>query len=166
MLENGKRLCAEMGIYKNKRIDDFFIKGDMRHTSLPDSRFDVVSVSQALQYNAQSSGKRDIEDILIEANRILKAEGYLIASLTGRTTTEKESKELSNQMSLYGFNGIQARFFESPGSKNGFYIITGHKSKSIHDYAASPFVMYNPKKPVPTGGEKKSDLAEKTYGGQ
>ena len=103
-------------------------------TNLPfgNKKFDLVTASYSLFYLNQKNGEREMEEAFLEINRVLKEDGYFIASLN-RKTTARDFKTISMMAHYCEFKSVLNGFFKgymSDGRKSKFrgaYIIAGRK---------------------------------------
>lgn len=169
-------------IYANKNKANVFKKGDARRMPFDNASFDLVASTYALQYNAQGCPsqiidsteiRRDIEEILLETNRVLRLEKYGILALPNQATTQKDLDVLtSNLLPAYSFEvkmceKVKGRAKEKSKANDkdktkdvfsGYYLILFQKTgeaEGLHKNGsqASP-IVFPPYKLIGTGGYK------------
>tara|TARA_Y100000310_G_scaffold2130_1_gene2660 strand:- start:967 stop:3510 length:2544 start_codon:yes stop_codon:yes gene_type:complete len=170
MLKKGKEKCKEEGIYNGQE----FVEGNARNMPFDDGSFDLVSSAYALQYNAQGyQHRRDIEEILLETNRILRPEGFGILALPNQaigTSTDicKPTEQLDALIERYGFKVRYSDFIsgytedQSENKKvkvfNGFQLTLFQKEEGASelnaDYQDDVFI-FSPYKLLGVGGRKR-----------
>jgi len=117
-----------------------------------DNSFNLVTSSYCLFYNQQNSkaDAREIEDGLIEINRVLRNNGYVMATLPNQVTKEDDFAKMGEAFNRYGFKVLLNDYFEGRiktkrGSKKslaGFYFILAKKTFEVDDYVNSGFDVY------------------------
>ncbi len=172
MIEAGKRICLEAGLYSPETANGFFHVGNAKKMPFPDSSFEIVSSSYAIQYNAQGyQHKRDIEHILLETNRVLAENGYGILALPNQATTEDDIEALTKRMlPSYGFRVVLSEFVtghainpETGREKKvfaGFYLIAFQKTATTTQLMSGgeDVFIYSPYKRLGIGGTKEIEM--------
>jgi len=119
------------------------INGTYVHTTMQDlssmqsGSFDWANASHSLMYNAQTrvdgNYKREIEDTLIEVNRILKQGGYFSILLPYQHGQgEQYAQTLKGALEMYGFDPFLVQPIKNKSNKA--YLILSKKIKDIDDY--------------------------------
>jgi len=172
MIEVGKEKCTELGIYDGK-IDDYFHIANAREMScFKDKSFDVVVSSYSLQYNAQGwEHRRDMEEIMVETNRILKDNGYGIFALANQATSQNDIKAITEELlPMYGFEVVFSDYVtghavrEETGRENkvfqGVHIIVYQKKEDKKGLqgADTEIFIYSPYKQIGIGGIREREL--------
>jgi len=163
MVNLGKALCKKEGVKKVK-----FYNRKLWDTKLKANAYDLVTCLNALHYNDQQ-GDRDIEKILIEANRITKQDGYLIVGLIPSTPHEvkPEIQNLSKAVERYGFevkydNMVSVEGVNENTKKKKKTKIPVIVAKKVREHTTSitgdVLPIYFPHQYVSTGGKKRVTL--------
>jgi ubiquinone/menaquinone biosynthesis C-methylase UbiE len=175
MLAVGKEKCAELKVYSPEEIDKYFHRGDAKKMScFEDRSFDVVSSSYAIQYNAQGyRHRRDVEQIFLETNRVLRKGGYAILALPNQATTDGDINAFVNVLlPRYGFDVKFSNYVtghcmnERTGNENkifqGFYLILAQKAEDKGDLVGNDadVFVFAPYKKVGVGGKREIELME------
>jgi len=164
MLERAKKVCEK---YK---IECKYVKSFMQTTPFKDSSMDTIISSNSLNFNRNIESEREVEDVLLESNRILRKEGYFIVTFPkGRSVSEKEFEKLTKLTEKYGFSPIVSDTFKGLDKDGepvftGTYMLVAKKGENKNEY--SPFDDYRiflPQKYVMSGGEKLSRLSGDLY---
>ncbi len=123
-------VCRQYGLGPSKQ-------GFMTNLPFENKKFDLVTASYSLFYLNQKNGEREMEEAFLEINRVLKENGYFIASLN-RKTTMNDFNTISSMMPYYEFKPFLKGFFKgymSDGRKSKFrgaYIIAGKKDSDCN----------------------------------
>ncbi|MEM4242861.1 MAG: SNF2-related protein [Candidatus Woesearchaeota archaeon] len=153
-----------------------FVHADMRKSGLPDKKFDIVTSSYALQYNAQGyEYKRDIEQILLETNRVLKDRGYVIFGLPNNSTKKEDVALLVDKfLPKYGFKVVLTDYvkgYAQNGGKStevfkGVHIIVAQKGQNVKTLqeGLEDDVIYSPYVKVGTGGRVEQSYSDRQSG--
>ncbi len=123
-----------------------------RITNLPfESRsFDLLTASYSFFYLKQREEERELERALLESNRVLRNNGYLISTLV-RTTTDRDLDLVGNSLEDYGFNLLIKDYFrglKENGTKSkfkGVYLLVGRKENNTKSLAENSFEVFKPR---------------------
>ncbi|MBW2966370.1 DEAD/DEAH box helicase family protein [Candidatus Woesearchaeota archaeon] len=159
MIELGRRFCKEEDVENVK-----FYKRKMWDTKFKSRKYNIVTCLNALHYNDQEKD-RDIEKILIEANRILKKDGYFIVGLipSNKTDLKHDITNLSEAIGRYGFdvrynNIIQVKGLNEKTGKKEYSkvpIIVAKKINNSSEITGDIIPIYYPLHYVSTGGGRR-----------
>lgn len=143
------------------------VQANMRYAPFRSGSFDVVTSIYALQYNAQGHmDRRDVEEILLETNRVLTERGYAIFALPNQATSERDFTSFRDKfLPDYGFNVLFADFV-SGGNLDpvrntyqkefeGAYIVLAQKGENRTELApGGGGIIYSPVFAAAAGGSK------------
>jgi len=185
MLETGEFYCREMesmrdpdssetSTAREKKKGNIFVKGDAREMPFDPKSFDIVSSSYAIQYNAQGyQHRRDIEEILLQTNKVLKDEGYGILALPNQATSQEDIDALTESLlPRYGFEVKFADYItghaikETTGRENrvfqGFFLVV-YQKKDNHTYlqGEGDVFVFSPYKKLGIGGIREIEMQKK-----
>lgn len=162
MLDLAKKACEEY------RLDCEFVKSFMQNTLFENSYFDLVIASNSLNFNRNTAHEREIEDVLLETNRILRQGGYFIVTFPyGRCVSEKDFKNLTELTKNYGFNPIVSDVFKGIDKKgkaiSHAYMLVASKTQAKKGYENVSYNLFSPPKYVVSGGKKLLRLQGELY---
>jgi superfamily II DNA or RNA helicase/SAM-dependent methyltransferase len=138
-LERGKKICEKLGI-ENK-----YLAAPATATSLPKNSADIVVNSYMIFYLGQDDKRHEIEDCIIEANRIIKPNGHFIVALP-YTIDEQVLQRFSENIQSYGFRRVQylgRNETKNSSLKNGCYILDFEKTSSTMKRHGLDLSFYN-----------------------
>lgn len=175
MLESAREACIGEGLACGKVYDNikgekfpklpkdgleenYFVRSFMQDTPFARNSFDAISISFALHYNAQGGKEnREIEDIVIEANRVLKPDGHLLLALTPTFTSKSDFEGTKKLLTDYKFNIVPevTAFWKCSerGSKGAYYVLA-QKAGIAKDYADDTPDIFVPSEYRATGGAR------------
>jgi len=164
MLDGAKKVCEKYNI-KCK-----YVKAFMQDTPFSNTSIDTIIASNSLNFNRNTESEREVEDVLLESNRILKQKGYFIITFPkGRSVSEKEFEKLTKLTEKYGFNPIVSDVFKGI-DKDGNVIFTGtnmlvaQKCENKKGYGSfDGYRIFLPQEYVISGGEKLNKLSGDLY---
>lgn len=170
MLDLGKEKTEELSI-KNKSLKrNKYFQRRMQDTGLNDESMDLAISSYSLQYQSQGKdtkyGKenRELEDTIIETNRILQPKGYWLIALP-RNLAKSSYDRFNKKLNHFGFNvaDISGEYlvqeaFDMQGKKKvkktpnktrfkGVYVTVAQKFENSDSYLRDPnsITLYKPK---------------------
>ena len=128
--------------------DNLLVKSNARNMPFEDGSIDFLSCSYAIMYNQQDFERRDIEEIFLEFNRILRDGGYGLLTLPGETTREAHKEIYESILKNYGFKIVFSNYItDSVLAKKGrgAYSILFEKEEhklDLHKWEDEPEIMY------------------------
>jgi superfamily II DNA or RNA helicase/ubiquinone/menaquinone biosynthesis C-methylase UbiE len=135
-LRIGKEVCERMG------IDNIYLKSDMRKTGIRSSGQDAVIASYSFHHLKQTPKEREVEEAILEANRILQVGGTLYITFpwsVGEEAVDRFRKGLKE----YGFSlapdsGVYMPVFENKRKKGQkILLLAAQKVKAVAQMAPS-----------------------------
>jgi ubiquinone/menaquinone biosynthesis C-methylase UbiE len=157
--EEPELILSPEGAVKEINGKNILIKGNARKMPFADRSIDFVSSSYAAMYNQQGLGKRELEEIFLETNRVLSDNGYGLLVLPNRSTRQDHLGIYEKMLKEYGFEILGTKFLAVEGPKNGFggaYTILYRKTrdkKGLSDWPVEkPVIIYY--KEMIIGGDK------------
>jgi hypothetical protein len=126
-LKKGQRICDELG------IQNTYVPALATNTGLPAKSADVIVNSYMLFYLGQDARRNEIEQCIIEKNRIAKRGSYVIISLP-YTVEDRAITHFNHSMEQYGMTEIRRRTpqeTKTPFMKNGCHILTYKKTRDV-----------------------------------
>jgi len=139
--------------------ENIHLRARAQKMPLPDESIDFVSSSYALMYNQQGFGRRDVERIILETNRVLKMNSYGVFVLPNKSKSENLEK-FSEMLSNYGFNVLDVKNVNSSSSDNTTGLCYYLFFQKVENYDKGlgkwddcpPLILYKDRKVV--GGDK------------
>jgi len=160
MLQRGREVCGRLG------MDNYYINAKATDTTLPTSSVDVVTLSYILHYLEQN-GKREVEDALIEANRILVPDGLMISAFPW-TVQEDRVRRFIGGIGNYGFSMLPLSGFYKAGN-NGVHLTVARATDKVTGYRADSkdFELYGTRRKLSGGSETKGRIrGRKKFAGE
>ena len=155
MLDIGRKVNGSLGVH------NYYINSTATGTTLPCASVDAVVMSYMLHYLNQYNGKREVEDALIEANRIIAPGGLLITALPW-TVQEQRLQNLARGIENYGFDLLPVSGFYKAGS-NGVHLAVARRTEDVSGYRGNPedFELYGIRRKFSGAAETKRRLPER-----
>ena len=138
-LEKGRKICEKLG------IENRYLTAPTTNTTLPKNFADVVVNSYMIFYLGEDDNRHEVEDCVIEANKITKPNGHLILALP-YTIDEQTLQRFSANMQPYGFNQVHylgKGETKSTHMKNGCHILDFEKTASVRKHHGLDLSFYN-----------------------
>jgi ubiquinone/menaquinone biosynthesis C-methylase UbiE len=152
---------------ENINVDSNYVNAFMQQIPFASKSFDLANASYSLMYSAQGrkngDWKREIENALLEINRILKPNGYLLVTLPDKATKSDDLNSFTNAISQYGYEVKLCDFVKIlDKNENGktvrrrrVHLIGALKTEESSGYKTL-FDIYRPVEYIcPGGGEKR-----------
>ncbi len=147
----GKRESDKLG------LNNTFMHADMLQTGLPDGNAKVITASYCLHHLKQSGDSRQVEQAMLEFNRIMQKDGLLFitfpwsAKLGERRDGELDMDAFKRSMSQYGFevlpdSDVYRGIFEDDKKSREILLIVARKKqdcKEIKAGLAGAFAIYS-----------------------
>ncbi len=179
MLRLGKEEVDKLNDSEKLNINNNYIQRKLQDSGLENKSLNLLICSYVLQYQAQQptgpekNGPREIEDALIEFNRLLSVGGYLMIALP-RNLEENCFNRFNAGMKDYGFEiseelsgyfkvskclevNAQGNNELNPNAARfkGTYLTLARKIEDLNSYnsSADNFLLYNHKQRIFVGGK-------------
>jgi len=147
----GKKKSEDAG------LDNKFIHADMLQTGLPDASAKIVTASYCLHHLKQNGNTRQVEEALLEFNRIMQKDGLLFitfpwsARLGERRDGELNMEAFKRSMAQYGFEALPESdvyrgIFEDDKKSRQILLIVARKKEDCNgrkDGLAKDFTVYS-----------------------
>jgi SAM-dependent methyltransferase len=138
-IKKGEEICSSLGI-RNR-----FVRGDMRNTGEAEGSYDVAIASYSLHHLKQTEEERQVEETLLEMNRILKEDGRVFIAFPW-SAGEDSLQRFAKGLPLYGFmvtgsSGVYYPVFDD--DKRGKKILLLEARKVAEARGLSPKVNWN-----------------------
>lgn len=159
-MEAGEAQCENLG------IDSTFIKADMRHTGQEYGSFDIAISSYSMHHLRQNEDERQVEEALLEINRVLKKSGTFYLTVPWSAGSDALDR-LAAGVGHYGFeveseSGEYFPIFEDGKQGQRILMLVLKKTHDAKDMAASEewdkFVIFREKsRPKFAGDHEKGE---------
>ena len=138
-LKTGKRICDKKGI-KNK-----YVEAKATDTGLLDDSVDIAVNAYMIFYLGQDKFRKEVEECVVEKNRIIKNGGYYVVALP-YTVEDGTVKRFSENLAGYGFNEVayyDRNKTKCNNMKNGGHIIVYQKVKECDEKLGLDLSFYD-----------------------
>ncbi len=137
---------------RKNRVHNTYVNATATDTTLRDSSLDVAVLSYVMHY-LDNINKREIEDALLEQNRILAPGGLMIVALP-YTVEEDHIDRFTKGLTGYGFYPLPFSGFYRSGS-TGNYFVAARALEKVEGYKgnAEDFVLYSTRKKLSGAAE-------------
>jgi len=158
-MEAGEAQCENLG------IDSTFVKADMRQTGQDAGSFDIAISSYSLHHLRQNSDEREVEEALLEINRVLKKDGALYITVPWSAGSDALDR-LAAGVGHYGFevepeSGEYFPIFEDGKQGQRILMLVLRKSHDAKEIASAAewdkFVIYKNKTRPKFAGDHERD---------
>lgn len=138
-MEQGRKDLEKKGIAYRPVV------GSATDTTLPSDYADIVVNSYTIFYLGQDDKRNEVEDCVIETNRILRDKGRFIVSLP-YSVDEPTVRRFNENLSSYGFRTLRylgQKETKSNHMKNGCHIISFEKTENVSERQGKDLSFYH-----------------------
>ncbi|GEM_PF-7021969 len=137
-LKMGEKICTKKGITNS------YVPARATETGLPAGKADVVVNAYAIFYLGQDKNRSEVEDCVLETNRLLNGHGHFIVAFP-YTLEEPALERFSTNLCAYGFRQkvyLKPEHTKNPHMKKGCYILQYEKTGNVTEKQGKDLSFY------------------------